>query len=147
MPTLGIIRQFLFIDHLELLSLVLLAPVAWRLARRPEQQISVGLAQQTDRLRLSADLLILAYLGLQLLLFLPYESVTASLRRVVISGTSVWLPYYVLSRCCNTRARIVDAMAAFALAIFVLVPLAAFESVRGWLLYSTCKSNGKPRES
>lgn len=136
LPTFGIIRQFLFIDHLQLLSLVVLVPAALRLGRRSSAEANGQTTPPADRIQLTADVLILLYLGLQVVFALPYESITASLRRVVVSGTAVWLPYYVLSRACRDREQIVETMAAFALAMFVLTPLAVLEVAKGWVLYA-----------
>lgn len=136
LPTFGFVRQLLFIDHLQLLSLVVLLPVALRIARRSASPLSRQPDSRVDRVRKHADGLILLFLALQIGLLFPFESITATLRRVVVSGTAIWLPYYVLSRACRSREQLVDAMAAFVLAMLVLTPLAVFEVFKGWLLYA-----------
>jgi hypothetical protein len=137
LPTLGVVNQILLLDHLRLLSLVVLIPVALRLRRSPDAPAAYGqLPGTADRSRLPADVLILLYAALQVLVLWPHESLTATMRRVVLIGLDVWLPYYVLSRSCRTRESIVEVMAAFTLLMFVLTPLAVLESVRHWLLYA-----------
>jgi hypothetical protein len=136
LPTFGLVRQIFLLDHLRLLSLVVLAPAAWRLARSASAVDRHG-GLVRERSRLHVDLLVLCYLALQIVLLTPFESVTASLRRIVLVGIDVWLPYYVLSRSCRSRETLIETMAAFAMAMFVLAPLAVFESVKGWLLYAS----------
>ena len=127
----------LILGHLRLLSLVVLFPVAVRLARRSDPPAGDGQpAGLADRSRLQADLLIVLYVVLQIALQMPYEALTATLRRVVLIGIDLGLPYYVLSRSCRTRESMVEVMAAFALAMFVLTPLAVVEFFKGWLLYA-----------
>ena len=135
LPTFGLVKEIFQLDHLRLLSLVLLLPVAVRLARSPAAPVAAWSAPP-DRSRFQADLLILAYAALQIVLLMPYEAPTATLRRLVLVGIDMWLPYYVLSRYCQRREQLVEVMAAFALAMFVIVPLAVFEVAKGWLLYA-----------
>jgi hypothetical protein len=56
---------------------------------------------------------LLAYLALQVLVLLPYVSMTASMRQIVLLAIDVGLPYFVLSRACRNREIIAEAMAAF----------------------------------
>ena len=132
---LGFINQLFQLDHLRLLSLACLLPVAVRLANAANARY-----RQPDPSRKShwsvADGLVVAYVVLQLLILMPYESVTASMRRSFLLSIDILLPYYVLSRSCSSPHKIQDAMASFALAMVVLTPLALFESFKGWLLYS-----------
>jgi O-antigen ligase len=82
------------------------------------------------------DVLLLCFLGLQVAVTLPYESVTSSLRRIVLLFIDVALPYFVLSRACRSREMITEAMAAFVMATVLLAPLAVFEFLKGWMLYA-----------
>jgi hypothetical protein len=84
----------------------------------------------------AADCLLLLYVALQVGLSFPYESVTASMRRILVTGLDTLLPYFVLSRVCRNREMIVDAMASFSLAVILLAPLAVVEMNRGWILYA-----------
>lgn len=135
LPTLGIIKSLFPMNHFRLLSLVLLIPLALRLSREGRE---VGLRSDAARLPPlhAADVMLLMFLALQLVLFLPYESITNTLRRAFLMLLNTWLPYYVVSRACRDRRMVVEVMAALVLAAIVLAPIAAVENVKGWLLYS-----------
>ena len=137
LPTFGLAKNIFRLDHLRLLSLVVLIPALVRMARSYDSTAAYGgRADQADRSRLQADVLILLYAVLQIVLLMPYESITATMRRGVLIGIDLWLPYYVLSRSCRTRESLVEVMAAFALAMFVLTPLAVLEAASHWALYA-----------
>jgi hypothetical protein len=135
LPTGGLVKQIMALDHLRLLSLVLLLPTTIKLRNASREQ---AYASGTNtRLGLQApDFLIVAYAAVQVVLMFPYESVTASARRSFLLGIDILLPYFVLSRVCRSREAIVDAMASFVLALVVLSPLAVLEFLRGWILYA-----------
>ena len=135
-PTFGLINQIFGLDHMRLLSLVLLLPTALKMQSLADPYGIRALDSAAPRRLMAADILILMYAGLQLIMQFPNESVTASLRRILLLGIDVLLPYFVISRLCRTRALIVEAMAAFVLAAVVIVPLAAAEFVQGWILYA-----------
>ncbi len=138
LPTFGLVNQIFLLDHLRLLSLVILLPQSFRLLRAGTAA-SNG-ASDADHaaksVRRYADGLIIIYLAMQIAVLTPYESPTATLRRMVLAAVDVWLPYYVLSRSCGTRSTLIEVLAAFCLALLVLTPLAVFEFFRGWLLYA-----------
>lgn len=133
MPTFGIVNQLIFLDHLRFLALMLLLPLALGFFRRIPPDIG---GAGRDSVLLLTDVLILFYLFLQTVLLMPYESVTATGKRMLLMGTDVLLPYYVLSRLCRTRESFREIMAAFVLAALVLVPLGVFEVLRSWVLYA-----------
>ena len=136
-PTLGAVRQIFRLDHFRLMSLVLLVPLALRLARHPDVPPAVkGAGGVGASVVQASDLLIVAYAVLQIALLVPYESVTTTMRRTVLLGLDMLLPYYVLSRACRSRAAVVDVMAAFVLSLALLVPLAVYEVVSGTMLYA-----------
>lgn len=135
LPTLGIVKALFAMNQFRLLSLVLLLPLALRLYRERR-----GLGQQPDTALLPAlgvvDVLLLLFLLLQLVLFLPYESITNTLRRAFLMLLGTWLPYYVISRTCRDRRMVSEVMAAVVLAAMVLAPVAIVENIKGWLLYA-----------
>jgi len=139
LPTLGVIKKLFVLNHFRLLALVLLVPLAWMHWRGKSAHAKAlpvaNPANPADRAIRAADVLILAYAALQLVLLMPYESSTASLRRLLLLALDMLLPYYVLSRTCRTREALTDVMAAFTLSLFLLVPLAAYEVARHSLLY------------
>jgi hypothetical protein len=135
-PTFGLIGKVFAMDHPRLLSLALLLPLALRLgserSRWGEPEAGAGVDNPTK----AVDLLLLGYLALQVALLLPYDSATSLVRRVLLLGIDIALPYFVVSRACRSRAMIADAMASFVTAMAVLVPLAVVEFVRGWMLFA-----------
>jgi hypothetical protein len=121
------IRQVFEINIYRILSFAVLIPAAWQLIRRGDRAI----------FRLTTvDVLILAWGGLQLVLLMPYESLTNTLRRGFLFSVDVLVLYFVVSRICTNRHAIVETMASFFLACAILAPLAAFESLWGWALYN-----------
>ena len=133
-PTLGLIGQLFPMDHLRLLSLALLLPIAFRVSNYKVPYGSIE--SQATKQWITVDRVLLAYLALQLLLILPYGSFTSVARRVVLLVIDVGLPYFVVSRACRSREMIAEAMASFVVAAAVLVPLEVFEFFRGNMLFA-----------
>ena len=136
LPTLGLIGQVFPLDHLRLLSLALVLPVAIRLSRARQAHQGGPVAARAGNAVIVVDALLLAYLGLQVVLMLPHESITSTLRRIVLLVIDVVLPYFMVSRCCRNHDMIREAMAAFVMATVVLAPLGVFEFFRGWMLFA-----------
>ena len=133
-PTLGVIGQVFPMDHPRLLSLTLLLPLAFRLGGRAPVGNEEGSPAQS---RLAfVDMLVLAFMGLQLMLVLPFDSATSAARRIFLMFLDNALPYFVVSRACRSRATIVEALASFVIALVVLVPLEVFEFFKGWMLFA-----------
>jgi hypothetical protein len=129
LPGFGVVNKLFPIDHFRVLSMALILPVVIKMrkaARRPWWHSGW----------LLPDICLVTYGFLQIALYMPYMSVTDSLRGIFMLVLDVLLPYYVLSRFCTSKAMIVEAIAAFALSAVILVPLAIFEAGKGWLLYS-----------
>ena len=92
----------------------------------------------------STDLWLLGFGLLQTLLYirsdmanayLLHDSPTNMLRRLVLFLLDIYALYYAVSRSCTSKAKIVDAMAAFCVVSCVMSLEAVFESLRHWLLY------------
>ena len=115
-PTFGLVNQVFFLEHLRFLSIVLLTPLLLGASRLGSIRASRGSGVDRRSALLPADVLIVAYMLLQILLSMPYESATATARRMVLLGTDMWLPYFVVSRTCRSRESIQEVMAAFTLA-------------------------------
>lgn len=125
-PVVGINKLF-ELNNYRILSFAILIPAAWRLMQSSDKQGIGGLTKM--------DVLILAYLGLQLVLLMPYESITHTMRRGFLFTIDALVLYFVVSRTCTGQRAIVETMASFCLACAIFAPLALFESVKGWLLY------------
>src|SRR5262245_9377698 len=124
LPAFGINRLF-GINGYRLLTIAILLPLAWDLWRSRE-----------GKGRLAAvDLLLLGYGLLQLVLFIPYEAFTNTMRRGFLFWLDVFVLVYAVSRGCRDAKALADAMASYCLALAVLAPIALFESGKAWLLY------------
>ena len=136
LPTFGLVNQLFSMNHLRFLALVLLLPLALGFFRRGSASGGDLLGNRQGSVLLPTDWLILLYVLLQIVLLMPYESITATGKRMILLGTDMLLPYYVLSRAFHTRESFREVMAAFVLAALVLVPLGVFEMFKGWLLFA-----------
>lgn len=136
-PTFGVISQVFPLDHLRLLSFVVLLPTAFRL-----KQLNAAAGGNTSPGAASAptfrnaDMLVLAFCLLQMVLWLPYDSMVAVVRRGVMFAIDILLPYFVLSRACRDERMVREAMASFVLVAVALAPVAVVETLKGWLLFA-----------
>ena len=80
-------------------------------------------------------MVVLAFGALQLVVYIPYESVTNTLRRATLFMLDIYLLYYVFSRGSARAGALKDTMLSFCIACFVLVPIVVFEAARHWLLF------------
>lgn len=133
-PGFGIVNQIFPLNHFRLLALVLLIPAALRLRGVAKERS--GEAAYRPSLSVP-DALILIYCGLQLVIVAPGVSITQTIRYAVLLAIDLPLPYYVVSRSCVSKERIVEAISAFTLAAVVLAPIAVFETAKSWLMYSS----------
>lgn len=136
LPGFGIVAYIIPIDNLRLLSILILLPIGIRLMQRTaEMRLVASPVTGRGGYLLAADTLLVMYLALQVLTAFPHQSVTATIRMTVELALFTFLPYFVVSRSCDTREKMVETMAAFALSTLLLVPLAIYEVVRGAQLY------------
>ena len=137
-PVVGINRLF-DLNILRLLALCILAPLAWRLYREGRRSPARGFQ--------GADLLLLGFGALQVILFVPPDPVTVHnvifhnsptnvLRTGFLFLLDIYVLYYAVSRFCTNRQVFSEVLATFFLASLILAPIAVFESVRHWLLYA-----------
>lgn len=139
LPVIGI-NELFDLQIYRILSFGLLLPAAWRLRQ----------SRKNDGRRsfTGIDMFLLAYAALHLILLMPYESITHTMRRGFLFTIDALLLYFVVSRTCVTRRAIVEAMACFCLVCAIFAPLAVFESWKGWLLYTGIGEVwGKPLDS
>jgi hypothetical protein len=125
-PT-ALINNFFPLSNLRILAITILIPAAWRLSHLKQSPPGNKYG--------SFDFFILSFLILQLLLFIPYESITNTMRRGFLSAIDIFVLYYVVSRVTSNRRALVEVMAVYCLTCAIFSPLALFESLKTWLLY------------
>ena len=123
-----LINNFIGISQERMLILFLLLPLA-------VTQLRTSTTPRTTTMK-AMDTFLLAYLAYQVALAFPYDSLTGTLRRAFTLLLDNFLVYFAFSRAITDKRRLVDVMAGLCLAAVVMAPLAVFESVRGWLLYT-----------
>jgi hypothetical protein len=127
-PIVGINRLF-EINQSRLLGFFVLLPTVWQ---RGRESTSIN----NKNWFLLADVLLLLYGALQLILFVPYESPTNTLRRAFLYLVDTYLVYYTFSRLTNNRRALLESLGALCLSACLYAPMALFESLKGWLLYT-----------
>ncbi|HEX2542193.1 MAG TPA: O-antigen ligase family protein [Caldimonas sp.] len=121
------INRFLDLDHLRLLSLVVLLPVSLKLLTRPD---TPGL------FRLPTDKYVFGYLALVLALQAPTTTSTDVLRMILSTVIDAVLPYYAFSRGLPNLHRMRHCFASYVGIGVVVAVIGLFETTKGWLLYS-----------
>lgn len=122
-----IVNQLFDITQYRILSLAILVPMVARIWSDPGEW-------GARRLRLP-DVLLLAFLALQVVLSIPYEAFTNTMRRSFLAGIDTFIVFYCFARLAD-KERIDDVMVCFWLACAVMAPIGIFESAKGWLLYT-----------
>lgn len=125
-PGLGVINYLFSLNHVILLSLVLLLPAFIRLQGRGDA-VRFG--------RLVTDKVLAAYLVLMALLLFRDASFTGLMRDVFYLFVGTFLPYYVISRSVRTVEDFRRALTAMLLGIAILAAIGIFEGAKHWLLY------------
>lgn len=126
-PGFGLVNYLLTIDHYRLLTLTLLFPTALVLMQS-RRNIAFGKAP--------VDSFVLVYFLLVSVLEFRESSFTDGARGVVTNVIDILLPYYVVSRSIRDIEGFKTALTGFVMAACLLAPLALFESLRGWRLYT-----------
>ncbi len=130
------------LDNYRLLAFCVLLPATIRY-RKNER---AGVASVFGAM----DILLLAFGVLQVALYVapdfPHhfmipDSPTNALRRAVLYLLDIYLLYYAVSRICQSRKQLQDAVACFCLGCAVMAALAMFERTRNWLLYMDITSS------
>ena len=122
-----LINQLFDLSNFRILELALLVPAAFRI---------LGAGEARQRGLGKADLLVLAFGALQLVLYVPYESVTNTMRRAFLFMLDTYALYFVFSRAAANREALRDTLCSFWLACAILAIIAVFESLKGWLLFT-----------
>lgn len=113
------------INQYRLMSFAILIPALWtRMQRGQKFQLN------------GVDGFMICYGLLQLVLLMPYESLTNTARRAFLYVLDAYLVYVAFSRLTDRREALTDALATVCLLGCVLTPIAVFETIRHWLLYT-----------
>jgi len=137
-PAIGVAHLF-ELNIYRLLSLCVLVPVAvrqWRSKNAAAAPFGFG----------AVDVLLIAWGALFTALYVPGDwapghvilpdSFTNLMRRAFLFFIDVYVLYFVVSRTCSSRGAIIDALAAFCLSCALMAPMAVYEALKGWWLYS-----------
>ena len=125
-PVAGISQLFAISNWRLLVFVILIPSILSRLQS----------AGRGERLRPSSmDVLLLLFGALQLVLLMPYESLTNTMRRGFLFLIDTYLVYFAFSRLLLSRQALTDAMGALCLSVCIMALVGVFESLRGWLLY------------
>lgn len=127
-PGFGLVNYFFEMTHVNLVSLVILAPLAVHLLA--EKRRAPGYLR-------ASDLFVLGYLLVSIWPVIERAQFTNLMRMTFLLGMTVWLPYYVFSRHVRNLAGLRDVAASLAVAIGVLALIGIFELLRSWLLYGS----------
>jgi O-antigen ligase len=130
LPGLGIVNKLFEVSFPRLLALLVLLPFFLR--RRDPETPPFG--------KHVADWLVVGTLLVQLLLQYRADSFTNILRTAFNAFLDYFLPYYVASRSLRSSKDVRDVLLSLVVAALVLVPIAVFESVKHWLLYSALEN-------
>ncbi len=122
-----LVNQLFPLSQARILAIAVLVPAAFRVFSVNEG----GVGRRWN----SLDWILLAFIALQIVLVIPYESSTNTLRRSFLFFIDTVLVYYVFSRTLISRRTLVDALATFTLICAIYGAVAIFESFKGWLLY------------
>ena len=121
-----LINQLFALTQYRILSLAIAVPAMVRIIKSAPAGVR-GIR--------TTDLLLAVFLLLQVVLTMQYEAFTNTMRRTFLFGIDSFVILYAFSRVIN-RERVADVMASFWMACAVMAPIAVFESLRGWLLYT-----------
>lgn len=128
-----VINQLFEISNQRLLALAIILPAVLR-ARKLRFSEPRNLRHSSRRLDL-ADWLLILYITLTIVLQIPYESITNTMRRTFLAILDIGLLFAVWSRLKPQYEIFRDCLAAWVLAAMMMSVVAMFETARGWLLY------------
>ncbi len=122
-----IVNKLFDLSNYRILAFAVLIPTAWRLMYGKDKT-AYGRHKGIDRY-------LWAYFALQLVLLMPYEDITNTVRRGFLFFLDCIVLVYVVSRICNTKSKLAEVLTVFCLACAIMVPIAVFESQKVWVLY------------
>jgi len=126
LPGMGIVNYFVILSHQRVITLVILLPLFFVLARQKET-MAFG--------RTAPDKLLAVYIIYLTILFFRDTTITNSLRQVFYLIIDVLLPYYVVSRFIKNIHGFREAALCFVIAVMILALIGIVELIRNWPLY------------
>lgn len=128
-----VINQLFEINNQRLLAFAIILPAALRVKR---SRISEpGLSQTPSRRLDTADWLLIGYILLTVILPIPHEAVTNTLRRAFLTILDIGLLFAIWSRVQPRYEIFRDCLGAWVVAALMMATVAMFETSRSWLLY------------
>jgi len=126
-PGFGMFNYLFDLSNVRILELAILLPAYFRLMRRGDIRPFSNTGP---------DLALTAYLLLNAILHLRDATLTETLRQTFYLFIDIYLPYFVFSRCLVNLQTYRDALLSLVLAMMIVAPLAVFETLKHWHLYS-----------
>ncbi len=130
-PGFGVVNFVFDMNHVRLMAMIILAPVAFRLVQTKEYVSS------TYRV---AHRILLAYMGLAFALAASHITTANILREALYLFLGTWLPFFVASRSLRDIRQLREALTMLVLGFSVLGLVAVFETTRSWILYETLRA-------
>lgn len=128
-----VVNQLFDINHHRLLAFSVILPALLRASRLHPNDSGAALAR--GRRLHSVGWLLIGYICLTILIPLPYESATNTVRRTVLAVLDIGVLYAMWSRISPRYEVFRDCLGAWVLAALMMSAVAMFETARGWLLY------------
>lgn len=122
-----LVNQLFDLTQYRILSFAVVVPAILRVWKQPNEW--------GNRRLKPIDFFLAAFLLLQVILLIPHESPTNTMRRTFLFLIDTFMVFYVFSRI-SQREKLAEVMAGFWLACAVMALIAVFERGRGWLLYN-----------
>lgn len=129
-PGIGPIQNLFYINHIRMLNLAILLPLALMVRRKQKGS--------PPHFR-APDLAIIGYLLVMLIAHVRSDSVTMVMRTAFYLYVDTWLPYYVASRAITRMQHFRQLAAGFLLAAAIMALIATFETLKGWLVYESLR--------
>lgn len=122
-PVVGINALFDLTNY-RLLALTVFVPWLFRNGASREKGITI------------MGVFLLMYGAIKLIPMIPYETPTSTVRRALLFFLDTAILYYATVRSTDSKEKIVDTMATFAIVCALLAAHSSFETVKTWALYA-----------
>ena len=130
LPGIGPIQNLFYVNHIRMLNLAILLPLALLIRRTQRGEPPV--------VRLP-DMAVMGFLAVMLIAHARSDSLTMLIRTAFYLYVDIWLPYYVASRAVTQMEHFRQLAGGIVLAGAILATVAVFETLKGWLVYETLR--------